>query len=147
MREIVNDPRGEQLPHRDRTELGMLARQLHVLLLEVPTAQRRDIARPQVVELLQQILERPLRFQFRETVEWIEPAVTLLLQNYARARNPISSVAMDEMCDDLPRIPRVRSFVHTCPVFRQLIEQRREHRGRPLQNRNRFIEVEVHILS
>src|SRR6266700_641689 len=114
VREIVHHPRGEQLPHRDHTELRMLARQPHVLLLEVPAAQSRDIARPQVVELLQQILERPFRFQFRETIERIEPAVTLLLQNYACARNPISSLAMDEMCDDLPRIPRVRSFVHTC---------------------------------
>src|SRR5450759_4744230 len=73
----------------------MLARQLHVLLLQIPTAQSRDIARPKLVELFQQILEPPLRFQLCKTVEWIEPAVALLLENYASARNPVRPLTMD----------------------------------------------------
>jgi len=54
----VDHPSSEQLPHRYGAELRMLARQLHVLRVQIPTAQRRNVARAKVVELRQQVLER-----------------------------------------------------------------------------------------
>ena len=70
--EIVADPRREQLTKRHRSEFGMLARQLEILLLEVPPAQGRDIFRAQLVKLLQQILEGALSTEIKESIERIE---------------------------------------------------------------------------
>src|SRR5437868_2717258 len=37
-----------------------------------------------------------------------------------------------------------RALVHARPVLRQIVEKPRDHRRRPLENRNAFAEVEIH---
>src|SRR6266513_5676498 len=71
VREIVHDPGGEELSHCHSPELRMLARQLQVFFLEIPTAESRDVSGAKLVELGQQILEGAIGFQLGETVERI----------------------------------------------------------------------------
>src|SRR5947209_7070927 len=123
----------------------MVAGELHVFLLQVPAAQRRDVLGAKLVELLEQLLERTGRFQISKPVERIEAAVVTLFQDYSCARDPIGSLAIYEMRDDFAWAPGVGSFIDPRPVFGQIIEQSRDHGRRAVQYRNGFLELELQL--
>src|SRR5437899_14301 len=115
VRQVVHHPRCQQLPHRHRSKLRMLAGELHILLFEIPTPQRGDVLRAQLVKLLQQLPERTRRLQPCDSIEWIEAAILPLLENDARARNPVRALTVYQMRDNLARAPRIRPFVDPRP--------------------------------
>src|SRR6267142_407840 len=49
------------------------------------------------------------------------------------------------MRDYLTRTPGIGTFGDTRPVLRQIVEQSRDDRGCPLENRNCFFKAEVHF--
>src|SRR5438093_1417180 len=147
VRQVVYHPGGKQLTHRHRAQLRMLASQLEIVLLQIPAPQRCHVSRSEAIKFLQQVFQRSLGFQFGETIEWIESAIRPLLQDDPRARDPVGSLAVYQVPDDLSRTPGIRALIDSGPILRQLVEQRGESCRRPLQNRNRFIEIEVHLSS
>src|SRR2546423_12175047 len=102
----------------------MLTRQLHVLFLQVPPAKGGYVAAAELLEFLEEIFQRAIRFQLGEAVEWVEPPVALLLDDYPRPRNPVGSLSVNQVRHDFSGSPGIRTLVDACPALRQLIEQR-----------------------
>ena len=122
----------------------MFAGQLQVRVLEIPAAQGREILGAQSREFRQQVTERARRPYISETIERVKSAILFLLENDSRPGNPVCLFTIYEMRDNLARAPGVRSFVGARPALRKIPQQLRDHRGRALENRNSFFEVEIH---
>src|SRR5205085_6175771 len=101
----------------------MLTRQFQILLLEIPAAQSCDALGAQLVELAEQCAHGLSGVEAGNAVEWIEAARRPVLENDPRSRDPVGALAVDQVKQDLPRTPRVATFVHAGPVSRQIIEQ------------------------
>src|SRR5438067_840022 len=124
----------------------MLARELHILFFEIPAAQRSDVFRAQLVEFVEQIRQWTLRVQSGESIERVKATVFSLLQYDPGARNPVRPLTVYQMRHDFPRAPRVRSFIDTRPILGKNIEQLREHRRSPLQDRDRLVEMKIQFV-
>ena len=105
-------------------------------LAEVFLAQRR--------ELVEQAGQRSaLRHRdLREAIELVEGPRLAALQDDSGAGDPVGSLAMDQVSDDIEGAPCLATFVGHDPAVRKAAEQRVERRRRPRQDGDPFIHHE-----
>src|SRR5688572_26499861 len=144
--EIVHDPRGEQLPERDGTERGVLARQVQVARSELPRPQQLEVVSSQPRKLVEQRRQRPIDVSgaVPESIVRLEPRAWSAREDDARARDPVRLLTVDQMSDDIEGAERLRAFVAANPRLGQAAKQGLQRRRRTREHIDRQIEIEVH---
>ena len=149
MPQVVRDPRGQQLPQRDRAELGVLALERELDLGQPPPGERGQVVRAQPSKLVEQLGER-LSLTLAELGEAVvgrEAPVRALREDELRARDPICALAVDEMTHDDVRTPRVRALGRVGPRRGERGQHRAQRARRALEDCSTLLEVELHRLS
>ena len=116
--EVVCDPRGQQLSHRDDAQFGMAPAPIEV---GIGQAQRRERAKTVIAqhrELVEQAGQRPpfRRGELCEAIERIEWARLAMLEDDPGARDPVSVFAMNQMSNDVERTPGLPAFMRHDPA-------------------------------
>lgn len=129
--EIMCDPGCQKLPKRHTPKSRMRAGPSEIGIGEFHRPQRRDALFASVRKRDKQLARRfaLALAELRFAVERIENKRFAVIQNAARARNPVGVFAMDEMADHAKRTPRSGAFISVPGRVRESFEQRTQHRG------------------
>src|ERR1044072_3920580 len=79
-----------------------------------------------------------------QTIERFEGSGLARLQHHPYARHPIGALAMNQMTDDVERVPAAGPFVALCPRLGKIGRQRIEVRRRTGEQRDGAREVVAH---
>jgi hypothetical protein len=136
---VVDNPRREKLTKRDWPKLGVLARQIELIVRQLPRTQGFQITNAQTLKVVNELRERPASTlaKLSETVEGRKGATVTLVQNDLRARNPVGPFGNDEMTNDVEGTPGLRSLCRVQPLGWEARQHRAECEGRSLEHRDR----------
>jgi hypothetical protein len=131
MREVVRCPGGEQLGECDGAEGGVTAEAIEVTRLEVEVGEIAETDGARMGELIKELREG-FAVSFADVAQAIKTRKGLglaVLEDVARARQPVRAFAVNEVAEDVMRVPGVRALVGEGEGFRKFAEECRE-RGR-----------------
>src|SRR5688572_6804503 len=124
----------------------MLALERELFVCQVPSLERREVARAKLLEFtqqLRQILSAALA-ELREPIVGFESPIGALLKDDARARNPVGTLPVNEVTDHVVRTPGLWSFGRGDPVTRKSPEHRAQRRGRAREHGDSSAQLEFH---
>src|SRR5262245_57056453 len=147
MVEIVNDPGGQVLAERHATQFRMPSPTFEIGGGKPRLAETRQAVRSSSRELVKELLERATTrpVELRKPVERCKGHRLAVREDVFDARNPIRLLPLDEVSDNVERVPGAGTFGLDDPGFRQFDQQFTEDHWSPAQERERRVEVERHV--
>jgi hypothetical protein len=145
--EIVNDPGGEVLAERHGAKLRMPPPTFEIGGRQTELAETRQAVGSSGRERVKELLERTTtrRIELCETIEWWKWERIAMREDVLDARDPIRPLSVDQMSDDVERVPGAGAFGLDDPWLRQSDQQLAQGHRSPAQKRERCVEVERHV--
>src|SRR6266568_4214117 len=115
--------------------------------LQIEGAELVETFTPHAGEFVEESRQRfsLARLDVPQTIKWIEGLGLAKLQDLSGSRQPIFTVGVDQMPDNVVDGPGVAAFVAVGPGFGQVAEERVESGGGPGEQGDCVLEIVYHL--